>query len=35
MAADLVIYELHVGTFSPEGSFDGVTRRLPDLAGWA
>ena len=31
-AADLVIYELHVGTFSPEGTFDGVTRRLPDLA---
>jgi len=30
--ADLVIYELHVGTFSPEGTFDGVTRRLPDLA---
>ena len=31
-AADLVIYELHVGTFSPEGTFDGVTSRLPDLA---
>jgi maltooligosyltrehalose trehalohydrolase len=25
---ELVIYELHVGTFSPEGTFDGVTRRL-------
>ena len=29
----LVIYELHVGTFSPEGTFAGVTRRLPDLSG--
>jgi maltooligosyltrehalose trehalohydrolase len=28
---NLVIYELHVGTFSPEGTFDGVTRRLPLL----
>jgi maltooligosyltrehalose trehalohydrolase len=28
---DLSIYELHVGTFSPEGTFDGVTRRLPLL----
>ena len=27
--ADLVIYELHVGTFSPEGTFDGV---IPQLA---
>ena len=26
-----VIYELHVGTFSPEGTFDGVTRRLDAL----
>jgi len=25
------IYELHVGTFSPEGTFDGVTARLPAL----
>lgn len=24
----LVLYELHVGTFSPEGSFDGVAARL-------
>ncbi len=24
---DLVIYELHVGTFTPEGTFDGVTGR--------
>ena len=29
--ADLVIYELHVGTFSPEGTFDGVIDRLPSL----
>ena len=31
-AADLVIDELHVGTFSPEGTFDGVAARLPWLA---
>ncbi len=31
-AADLVTYELHVGTFSPEGTFEGVTRRLTELA---
>jgi maltooligosyltrehalose trehalohydrolase len=30
--ADLAIYELHVGTFSPEGTFEGVTARLPRLA---
>jgi maltooligosyltrehalose trehalohydrolase len=29
--ADLVIYELHVGTFSPAGTFDGVIERLPRL----
>jgi maltooligosyltrehalose trehalohydrolase len=32
--ADLVLYELHVGTFSGEGTFDGVVaglRRLRDL----
>jgi maltooligosyltrehalose trehalohydrolase len=28
---DLVFYELHVGTFSPEGTFDGVIPRLRDL----
>jgi maltooligosyltrehalose trehalohydrolase len=28
---ELVVYELHVGTFSPEGTFDGVTARLPQL----
>ena len=30
--ADLVVYELHVGTFSPEGTFAGVLARLPELA---
>jgi maltooligosyltrehalose trehalohydrolase len=29
--ADSVIYELHVGTFSPEGTFDGVIPRLRHL----
>jgi maltooligosyltrehalose trehalohydrolase len=28
---DLVLYELHVGTFSPEGTFDAVVPRLADL----
>jgi maltooligosyltrehalose trehalohydrolase len=28
---DLVFYELHVGTFSAEGTFDGVIPRLADL----
>jgi maltooligosyltrehalose trehalohydrolase len=28
---DFVFYELHVGTFSPEGTFDGVIPRLRDL----
>jgi malto-oligosyltrehalose trehalohydrolase len=27
-----VIYELHVGTFTPEGTFAAAARRLPDLA---
>jgi maltooligosyltrehalose trehalohydrolase len=31
VATDLVIYELHVGTFSPEGTFDGARTRLRDL----
>ncbi|MBD3161050.1 MAG: malto-oligosyltrehalose trehalohydrolase [Candidatus Eisenbacteria bacterium] len=26
-----VLYEIHVGTFSPEGTFDGVARRLDRL----
>ena len=30
--SDLVIYELHVGTFSPEGTFAGAADRLPELA---
>ncbi|MEN3340552.1 MAG: maltooligosyltrehalose trehalohydrolase [Acidobacteriota bacterium] len=28
---DLVVYELHVGTFSPEGTFAGTAARLPVL----
>jgi len=28
---DLVLYELHVGTFTPEGTFDAVIPRLPAL----
>lgn len=28
---DLVIYELHVGTFTPEGTFRGVIEHLPEL----
>jgi maltooligosyltrehalose trehalohydrolase len=28
---DIVLYELHVGTFSPEGTFDGVIPRLREL----
>ncbi len=27
-----IIYELHVGTFTPDGTFDGVISRLDDLA---
>jgi malto-oligosyltrehalose trehalohydrolase len=30
--ADAVLYELHVGTFSPDGTFAGVERRLDYLA---
>lgn len=29
---DIVFYELHVGTFSQEGTFAGVTSRLPNLS---
>jgi maltooligosyltrehalose trehalohydrolase len=29
--AEAVIYELHVGTFSPEGTYAGVEKRLPYL----
>lgn len=28
---DYVLYELHVGTFTPEGTFDGVISKLPYL----
>lgn len=28
---NLVIYELHTGTFSPEGTFKGIIKRLPYL----
>jgi maltooligosyltrehalose trehalohydrolase len=30
--ADLVLYELHVGTFTPEGTFDAAIAHLPALA---
>ncbi len=30
---DHVIYELHVGTFTPQGTFDAVIPRLAELAG--
>jgi maltooligosyltrehalose trehalohydrolase len=29
---DLVLHELHVGTFTPEGTLDAAAARLPDLA---
>ena len=29
---DAVIYELHVGTFTPEGTFEAAIQHLPDLA---
>jgi maltooligosyltrehalose trehalohydrolase len=29
---EMVLYELHVGTFSPEGTFAGAQGRLPELA---
>ncbi|MBD2257102.1 malto-oligosyltrehalose trehalohydrolase [Pseudanabaena sp. FACHB-2040] len=28
---DYVIYELHIGTFTPEGTFESAIERLPDL----
>jgi maltooligosyltrehalose trehalohydrolase len=31
--SELAIYELHVGTFSREGTFDGAIPRLAELAG--
>jgi maltooligosyltrehalose trehalohydrolase len=30
--AELVIYELHIGTFTPQGTFDGAIEHLPRLA---
>ena len=30
--AEYAIYEMHVGTFSDEGTFDGAIRHLPELA---
>lgn len=27
----MIIYELHVGTFTPEGTFEAIIERLPDL----
>jgi maltooligosyltrehalose trehalohydrolase len=29
---DLIFYEIHVGTFTPEGTFDAIINRLDDLA---
>ena len=29
--SEAVIYELHVGTFTPEGTYAGVTKRIPHL----
>ncbi|MBF2074630.1 MAG: malto-oligosyltrehalose trehalohydrolase [Synechococcales cyanobacterium C42_A2020_086] len=29
--SDYVIYELHVGTFTPAGTFDAIIERIPDL----
>ncbi len=29
---DVILYELHVGTFTPEGTFDAAITRLDDLA---
>jgi maltooligosyltrehalose trehalohydrolase len=31
LLASAVIYELHIGTFSPEGTFDGAIKRLDHL----
>ncbi len=29
--SEMIIYELHVGTFSPEGTFDAIVKRLDEL----
>jgi maltooligosyltrehalose trehalohydrolase len=31
LLSDMIIYELHIGTFSPQGTFDAVIGRLPQL----
>jgi len=31
--AECILYELHIGTFTPEGTFDAAILRLDDLAG--
>jgi maltooligosyltrehalose trehalohydrolase len=31
LLAELIIYELHTGTFTPEGTFDAIVSRLPYL----
>jgi maltooligosyltrehalose trehalohydrolase len=30
--AGLVVYEMHIGSFTPEGTWDAATRELPELA---
>ena len=32
---DAVIYELHIGTFSPEGTFEGRSRTWTNSPNWA
>ncbi|MBC7104493.1 MAG: malto-oligosyltrehalose trehalohydrolase, partial [Firmicutes bacterium] len=32
MPDEMVVYEVHVGTFTPEGTLDAVVPRLPELA---
>ncbi|MFH1062751.1 MAG: malto-oligosyltrehalose trehalohydrolase [Candidatus Omnitrophota bacterium] len=31
LAAEMIIYELHAGTFTPEGTFDGIITKLSHL----
>jgi maltooligosyltrehalose trehalohydrolase len=30
-----IVYELHLGTFSPEGTWAGAAARLPSSPSWA
>ena len=30
---DLIVYELHVGAYTPEGTFTALIEQLPELAG--